>query len=123
MKYLLDVNALIACEHLGSPHHAAFHQWVAKVGFKNLFSCAHSELGFIRISMQVFGYTLDEAQDALSNIRKKLGGFILEAPSPKLSPWAKSAGRTSDAWLMQLADKNNFKFATFDGGIPGAESI
>lgn len=123
MRYLLDVNALLACEHRGSPHHAAFHQWVAQVGFANVLTCAHSELGFIRISMQVFGYSLAEAQDALAVIKKKLGGFVTEAPSPKLSPWAKTAGRTSDAYLLQLAGENKLKLATFDGGIPGAESI
>lgn len=123
MKYLLDVNALIALRHSRSPHHAAFHHWVAQVGFKNVLTCAHSELGFIRVSMQVFGYSLDEAQEALAATKKKLGGFVAEAPSPKLSPWAETAGRTSDAYLMQLAGRNKLRLATFDGGIPGAESI
>lgn len=123
MRYLLDVNALIALRHSRSPHHALFHNWAIRVGYANMLTCAHSELGFIRISMQVFGYSLEEAQDALATIREKLGGFVSDAPTPKLSPWASTAGRTSDAYLMQLATKNKLKLATFDGGIPGAESI
>ena len=57
MTYLLDVNALVAWHHAGSPHHARFHVWAAAIGRTNLRTCALTELGFIRVSMQVFGYT------------------------------------------------------------------
>lgn len=94
-----------------------------EVGMGNLFTCAHSELGFIRVSMQAFGYSLNEAQDALAEIRKKLGGFVAQAPSPRLPDWSRTAGRTSDAYLAQVAGKNGLILATFDGGIPGAWTI
>lgn len=89
----------------------------------NLFTCAHSELGFIRISMQAFGYSLAEAQDALAEIKQKLGGFVAKAPSPRLPGWSGTAGRTSDAYLAQVAQENRLTLATFDGGIPGALTI
>jgi hypothetical protein len=65
VNYLLDVNALVAWRHARAPHHESFHEWVGQTPRKNLRTCAHAELGFVRVSMQVFGYTLSQAQDAL----------------------------------------------------------
>jgi predicted nucleic acid-binding protein len=123
MKYLLDVNALLAWRHGRSPHHAAFHAWAARTGLRNLSTCAHGELGFMRVSMQVFGYSREAAQEALSAIKRQTGGFITDAPSPRLPAWVASAGQTSDAYLAQLAEKHGLRVATFDTGIPDAELI
>jgi predicted nucleic acid-binding protein len=122
---LLDVNALVAWEHRGAPHHAHFHSWAKGTGQSNLWTCGHAELGFIRVSMQVFGYSLADATSALSAIRSHTAGFIKAAPPPKLAPWASTAGRTSDAYLVQIAVANGMKLATFDLGIrdPDAELI
>jgi len=123
MKHLLDVNALVACEHRSSPHHAAFHAWAKREGMDSLNTCALAELGFVRVSMQAFGYTLEQAQAALTSIKKSLGGYVADAPSPRLAAWAGMAARTSDAYLMQVAEKHGLRLATFDSGIPGASLI
>jgi predicted nucleic acid-binding protein len=123
MKYLLDVNALIAWEHPRSVHHLVFHRWAKQQGAASLVSCALSELGFMRVSMQVFGYSLADAQTALAGIKSQLGGFLLECPSPQLPVWATTAGRSSDAYLLQLASTHALSLATFDAGIPGASVI
>lgn len=125
MSYLLDVNALLAWRHARAPHHEKFHAWATHTGPKDLHTCAHAELGFIRVSMQVFGYTLPQAQDALESIKNQVGGFVESAPSPRLPTWANTAARTSDAYLVQVAQANGMKLATFDAGIhdPTAELI
>ena len=125
MTYLLDVNALVAWWHARAPHHAALHGWIARVGPASLRTCALAELGFIRVSMQVFGYSLDQAQEALATVRSQAGGFVDAAPSPSLAAWATTAARTSDAYLIQLARTNCLKLATFDAGIkdPAVELI
>lgn len=123
MKYLLDVNALIAWRHHRAPAHARFHNWVAAHGARNCATCAHVELGFIRVSMQVFGDSLAEAQTALAAIRKQAGGYIAPAPSPRLAAWAKKPAHTSDAYLVQLAASAGLTLATFDASIPGATLI
>lgn len=123
MKYLLDVNALIACEHRGSQHHAGFHAWAKREGLDEMATCAHVELGFVRVSMQAFGYSLTQAQDALCAMKGKLGGFVALAPSPRLAAWSTTAARTNDAYLVQLANAEGLRLATFDAGIPGAEKI
>lgn len=125
MIYLLDVNALVAWRHARAPHHDAFHEWAARIGRTALRTSALSELGFLRVSMQVFGYTLPQAQSALRAIKREVGGFIDIAPSPDLADWASTAARTSDAYLVQLAKANGVRLATFDRGIadPAAEII
>ena len=124
MTYLLDVNALVAWHHAGSPHHARFHAWAADVGRTNLRTCALTELGFIRVSMQVFGYTRQQAAKELSEMKKGIG-FIEHAPSPRLPQWVTTAARTSDGYLVQLAMAAGITLATFDAGIkdPAVTSI
>ena len=120
MKYLLDVNALLAWEHPGSPHHADFHRWAKGVGREGLWTCAMVELGFIRVSIQVFGYSLTQAAGALAALKENTGGFVAEAPSPLLPAWAATAARTSDGYLVQLARAHGLRLATFDAGIKDA---
>ncbi len=123
MNYLLDVNALIGWHHADSPHHQPFHAWADTVGRSNLHTCASVELGFIRVSMQVFSYTLEQAQLALAATKAECGGFVASAPSPRLATWATSAGRTTDAYLAQLAAANHLTLATFDRRIPASAFI
>lgn len=125
MSYLLDTNALLAWEHSNSPHHAEFHAWAGKLGSPELWTCAHTELGFLRVSMQVFGYSLAQAAEALGSLKRQARGFVGSAPSPRLPAWASTAGRTSDAYLTQLARENGLRLATFDSGIrdPAAHLI
>lgn len=123
MKHLLDVNALLACEHPGSPHHEVFHAWAQRVALESLVTCGLVELGFIRVSMQVFGYSLDQAQSALRAIKPRLGGFIDAAPAPQLATWASTPAKTSDAYLAQIAAKHGLRLATFDRAILGSRLI
>jgi predicted nucleic acid-binding protein len=120
VTYLLDVNALVAWHHPGSPHHARFHAWAGIIGRAQLRTCALSELGFIRVSMQVFGYTVQQATSELAVIRKQTGGYIEQAPPPRLPAWATTPGRTSDGYLVQLAASRGMKLATLDTGIKDA---
>ena len=122
-KYLLDVNALLAWRHTRTPQHQAFHGWVKREGFSELATSAHAELGFIRVSMQVFGCSLADAQTALTDIKRAAGEFVAAAPSPRLAGWATRASLTSDAYLAQVATAAGLTLATFDNGIPGATLI
>lgn len=123
MTYLLDVNVLLAWEHRSSSHHTAFHAWAEGVGRENLWTCALTELGFLRVSMQVFGYTLSQATQALVALKKHAGGFIETAPPPRLPDWASTAARTSDAYLVQVARENKMCLATFDSAIKDPAAI
>lgn len=123
MKYLLDVNALLAWRHPAAQDHAAFHAWAARVKFSSLATCALAELGFLRVSMQAFGYSAADAEKALAEIKKSVGGFVASAPSPKLPAWSTKAAHTSDAYLVQVAASAGLTLATFDHSIPDATLI
>lgn len=123
MKYLLDVKALVAWSQQRAPRHDRFHAWAATHGLEELATCAHSELGFIRVSMQVFGDTLVEAQAQLAAMKRQAGGFVAEAPPPSLPAWAATAAKTSDGYLAQVAASAGLKLATFDRSIPGSVVI
>ena len=120
MKYLLDVNALIAWWHSTHSHHIQFHQWGKAVGFKNLHTCNISELGFLRVSMQVYQFTAKEAQTALENIRARSAGHLDTVTAPALPAWAKTPAATTDAYLCQLARHHKLRLATFDTRIQDA---
>lgn len=73
--------------------------------------------------MQVFRLSLADAQAALAEMKKHVGGFNAEAPPPRLPAWAKKPGQTSDAYLLQIATAHGAQLATLDTGIPGTEQI
>ena len=117
MKYLLDVNTLVAWGYATSAHHASFHKWAARTGFANMLTCSHVELGFLRVAMQGFKVTRAEADKELAHIRKLAGGYIADCPPPNLAAWAATGARTTDAYLCQLASAHGLSLATFDNGI------
>ncbi|MGH8019823.1 MAG: type II toxin-antitoxin system VapC family toxin [Opitutaceae bacterium] len=122
MKHLLDVNALIAWHHPSAPDHADFHAWRRAHRGEELISCAITELGFLRVSMQAFRYTAAQAQTALESLRRHLS-YAADLPPPALPGWSNSAARTTDAYLAQVAAAHGALLATFDAGIPGATLI
>lgn len=122
MKFLLDVNALMAWSHPTAHGHTQFHMWAKAHGFDQLATCAVAELGFLRVTMQRYGMTLADATRALDDIRSMAGGFV-DCPPPNLPAWATTAGKTSDAYLLQVAAAAGLQLATFDTGIPGAVRI
>jgi toxin-antitoxin system PIN domain toxin len=117
VKYLLDVNALIALIWASHVHHAAATAW--RTG-KQIVLCPITELGFVRISTSptAFNATMTDARQALADfIRDESPEFIpadaraLEGDAPTTS------GKTTDFYLANLAARHGLKLATFDAGI------
>ncbi len=117
MRYLLDVNALLAWHHSGSAHHAAFHRWKKKRPADELCTCALVELGFLRVSMQNFAYTAPQAAQALASIRRDVGHFLAELPPPDLPGWVTRGDETTDGYLCRLAATHGLRLATFDARL------
>jgi hypothetical protein len=70
--------------------------------------------------MQVFGCSSAEAQNALTLMKRQVGGFVADAPSPRLPSWASVAAHSTDAYLLQVAAAAGHRLASFDNAIPGA---
>lgn len=132
MRYLLDVNALIA---LGIDHHV-FHcrveNWLASLAENSVpkvATCSITELGFVRVASQVAAYsiTLGQAKSLLQQLKKsKVYDFRFIGDKndiSRLPAWVSLPKQTTDGHLYQLARSNRAVLATLDRGIPNAFEI
>lgn len=130
MRYLLDVNALLALAHTGHAHHAKASAWYAGIARSatGLHTCAITELGFVRVATQL-GLQPDiasaraalDALKASSRVRFELVPDDLGAAH--LPAFVKTPAAVTGGHLLELAKKNAMKLVTFDRGIPGATRI
>jgi len=129
MKYLLDVNVLVALGFLQHEFHERVASWVrtlASRGIPELVTCSITELGFVRVLVQApqYGFTIAHARTLL--LRLKTGNspkftFIPDDHDVSHIPaWVKTAKQTTDGHLVQLAKAKSAILATLDERIPGA---
>ncbi|MFM8459034.1 MAG: PIN domain-containing protein [Chthoniobacterales bacterium] len=130
MKYLLDVNALLALAHQDHADHEKTSIWYKETaGAASAFlTCPITELGFLRVSMQAgLSRNLDAAQDTLSGMKKSSRvpfAFVPDSVAvDKLPSYVRTPAQLTDGYLLQLAKANGAKLATLDAGIPGALRI
>lgn len=129
MRYLLDVNALVALGLLQHEFHEQVARWVhsiASSGVRDLATCSITELGFIRVLAQAPQYGLNISQARSLLLRMKTGNilnFTMIADNhgvAHLPSWVKTAKQTTDGHLVQLAKANGAVLATLDTRIRGA---
>jgi predicted nucleic acid-binding protein len=126
LKYLLDVNALIALGHLEHAHHERVARWLHNEKTASLLTCSITELGFVRILVQALGYgfTIAHVQTLLVQIKKSRNySFTLIADAQdasNLPAWVQTGKQTTDGHLVQLAKAHGAMLATLDAKIPGA---
>lgn len=129
MTYLLDVNVLIAWGWSDHVDHQRVANWIAAVkadGVDTLLTSAIPQLGFVRVSGQrsTGKVTPAVAGRVLKGMLQKLGRqhqFIADDHESSQWPsWCKTASRTTDAHLLELAKTHNAELATLDANIPGA---
>lgn len=130
MRYLLDVNILVAwgwCDH---SDHDRVAGWIASTkrdAAAVLLTSAIPELGFVRVSVQRARgkLSIEMASKTLCGMLEVLGDrhlFIADDQSSTCDwpAWCDSAARTTDAHLLALAMRNDARLITLDAGIPGA---
>jgi predicted nucleic acid-binding protein len=132
MKYLLDVNALLALGFLQHEFHGRVANWIHKLaqkGVPEMATCSITELGFIRVLVQAtqYGFTIANARDLLLHLKSGNKVKFTLIPDDRdvshLPAWVKSAKQTTDGHLVQLAKAHGVVLATLDKGIPGAHQI
>jgi len=126
MRYLLDVNALVA---LGIFHHR-FHDrvnvWITSQPDAQWLTCSITELGFARVVAQTpdYGFTFQQARALVLSMKKDTKLLLTFLPDGNdislLPPWVKTPKQSTDGHLVQLARANGAALATLDEGIPGA---
>jgi predicted nucleic acid-binding protein len=129
MKYLLDVNALVALGFQNHEFHGRVSAWIQRQPLPAILTCSITELGFVRVLSQVpmYGFTVAQARILLLRWKKSdLLPFTFIADDQaidSLPSWASSPRQTTDGHLSALARANAALLATLDGKIPGAYLI
>ena len=130
MRYLLDVNALIALAHTGHALHAKAMGWYRSIlaSATGLHTCSITEMGFVRVSV-VTGLQPDiaaaqEALDALKSSSKVRFELIPDDIGvAQLPSFVKKPQQLTDGHLIELARKHSARLVTLDRGIPSATFI
>ena len=127
MRYLLDINVLIALAHTGHSLHAKAINWYLSVlpSATGLHTCSITELGFVRVSV-VTGLQPDiesakQAIDALkasSKVRFEL--LTDDLGVAQLPAFVRRHQSITDGHLVELARKQSVKLVTLDRSIPGS---
>ena len=129
MKYLLDVNVLVAVcvdEHEFHERVASWMNASARGGQSELLTCAVTEMGFLRTLVQAepYGFTIEQGKDLLSQLKSsKEFHFRFLADDlglAQLPRWVKGPKQITDGHLLGLARAHGAEMATLDGRIPGA---
>jgi predicted nucleic acid-binding protein len=132
MRYLLDVNALVALGALEHEFHDRTAKWVRSLssnGTPELATCSITELGYVRVLLQAsrYSFAVPEARALLLRLKKANGlKFTFIADDHDLShmpSWVTTAKQTTDGHLVQLARAKGAVLATLDKRIPGAFQI
>jgi len=129
MKYLLDVNTLLALVLLEHEFHARVAGWLGRLrasGTPELATCSITELGFVRVLAQAqqYGFSVVQARELLLSVKNNEGilwTFILDNRDiSHLPKWVRTPKQTTDGHLAELARANEAILATLDRRIPGA---
>lgn len=129
MRYLLDVNTLVALGLLQHEFHQQVARWVKSLGsagVAELSTCSITELGFVRVLAQAeqYGFNIAQARTLLLRMKaENILKFTLIADDQgvaHLPGWVKTAKQTTDGHLVQLAKTNGAVLATLDTRIQGA---
>ncbi|HXZ31140.1 MAG TPA: hypothetical protein VEH30_02560 [Terriglobales bacterium] len=129
MKYLLDVNALVALGFGNHEFHTRLTSWLRAREFPDLATCSITELGFVRVLVQApaYGLTITQARTALLRLKAASTPpftFIVDDHDISALPaWVKTPKQITDGHLVKLASTNGRLLATLDGKIPGAYLI
>jgi predicted nucleic acid-binding protein len=126
VKYLFDINALLALAHQNHADHQKAGLWfqsVAPVAVK-FFTCSITELGFVRVSVQA-GLEPDvgSAQRTLAAFKQSSSPtfeLCTDAIGVAVMPkHVKSPAQLTDGHLLELANSVGARLVTLDRGIPG----
>lgn len=122
LKFLLDVDALVALADEDHVHHSRILRWFRTSGRKNWGICAFTEAGLLRISTRpgAGGRSIRDATELLTRLTA-LPGFRywpITAPWPALAAplSARLYGhqQITDAYLLGLAVNEDGVLVTFD---------
>jgi predicted nucleic acid-binding protein len=124
MRYLLDVNVLLAAIWVTHAEHARADAWVQN---KELATCPITELGFLRISThpKALKATMGDARKLLEDFHSQLTPTFAADDLEPLKSNPGTSDEVTDHYLAELAASRSMKLATLDDNLkhPAAEFI
>jgi hypothetical protein len=126
MRYLLDVNALIAFGVTGHQFYQRVVDWAASERTSIFLTSPVTEIGFVRVVANVPAYAMNVtlAKTILTAIKANPDFPLIFLPDAieisYLPEWVKSSAQITDGHLSQLAKAHGALLATLDKGIPGS---
>lgn len=130
MKWLLDVNTLVALAHQGHADHLRVIRWFASLmdSGARMATCAITEVGFVRVSIQAgFENNAPDASETLRGLKDSSRipfDLIPDSLGAKRLPsYVLGARQVTNGHLLELAKEFSMKLATLDKGVPGAYLI
>jgi predicted nucleic acid-binding protein len=125
MKYLLDVNLLLAAVVQIHTHNGRVVRWLDSLPAKaEVLLCPWVEIGAMRVGMQAGYFSgIEIARDFTARFRPgkaTLRRVADDSHAAQLPAWVKSPRQMADGHLAALARAVGASLATLDGGIPGA---
>lgn len=129
MRYLLDVNTLLALVLLEHEFHVRVARWVERLGtsgIPELATCSITELGFVRVlgQAQLYGSSVAQARELLLKVKNSHGMRWIFIPDghdvSHLPSWVRTPKQTTDGHLVELASDNEAVLATLDRRSPRA---
>ena len=123
MKYLLDVNLLIAGIVQTHSQHTRASVWLSG---KEIVLCPIVELGFLRISTNqksAIGLTMDRAREVLERFASERKAEPIFDDLPALQSDARTSDGVTDHYLANLAAKHEFKLATLDARLKHPSAV
>jgi len=116
MKYLLDVNFLIAAILDSHTQHEVADKWLAG---KSLATCPLCETGFLRIVThpKIYGVPMSVAREALSDFISHHEPLFVPDDLNTLKSSAQNSEQVTDFYLAELAAAHRMKLVTFDTRI------
>ena len=124
MRYLLDVNLMIAAIWKTHADHGRADGWIQG---QELASCAITDLGFLRLSThpKVMNADMVSARKLLEDFHAKCRLETIACDFPVLKSSPKKSDDVTDFYLADLAHSAGMKLATLDTRIrhPAIELI
>jgi predicted nucleic acid-binding protein len=126
MRYLLDVNVLIAFGITQHQFHQRVVDWVGSQRDSIFLTTSVTEIGFVRVvaSVAMYGLSVVQARELLLGMKENTAQPLVflsdENDISNIPGWVKSPAQITDGHLVQLAITKDAVLATLDEGIPGA---
>ena len=126
MRYLLDVNVLVALAFPSHVFHQRAHRWFSKQPSRRWATCALTQAGFLRTATRLLGNSRNSFAQALAGLER-------DCQSPDHEYWTVDAdlrnlsnsqrlrligpNQIADMQLLAVARRHHGELATFDSGI------